>query len=65
MVKEFSNLSKINASANALIDAGRLFTSINPVIAKVTFFCDPLFRIELHYSKRTGFKAGLASITTL
>jgi hypothetical protein len=61
--KKLSNLTKIDAVANAWINAGRLLPSIDPVITEVTFLCHTFFRIELHHSKRTGFKSSLTSDT--
>lgn len=57
--------TKMNASPDALIDASRPLSSINAMIAKMTFFHHTLLRIELHHAKRTSLHTGLASITRL
>jgi hypothetical protein len=64
-VDEFPYLSKMNTSANTLIDAGRLFPLIDPVIAEMTFLRHTFFRIKLHHSKRTDFKTGFTSHASL
>jgi hypothetical protein len=55
----------MNASSDTLIDTSRPFSSINAVIAEMTFFHHTLLRIELHHAKRTSLHTGLASITGL
>ncbi len=55
----------MDAPANAFIDTGWLFPSINPVIAEMTFFSHAFNGIELHHSKRTGLEAGLTAVANL
>ena len=57
--------TEMNASADTLIDAGRPFSSINAMIAEMTFFHDTLLRVELHHAKRTSLHTGSASSTCL
>jgi hypothetical protein len=52
--------TKIDASTNALINTGKSLSSVNSGIAEMTFFCNALFRIELHHSKWAGFNTSLA-----
>jgi hypothetical protein len=64
-VEEFPYLSKMDTSANTLIDAGRPFSLIDPVIAEMAFLRHTFFRIKLHHSKRTDLKTGFTSHTSL
>jgi len=55
----------MDAVSGALIDAGRLFSTIKAVIAKMAFFRHPFLGVELHHSKRTGLEASLTTIAGL
>jgi hypothetical protein len=59
--KQLLHLAKMDAASNALIDAGRLFPSINSMVTEMTFFSHTFIGIELHNSKRTGLEAGLTT----
>jgi hypothetical protein len=53
-IEEFSDFTEINASADTDIHARRLFTSVDSVIAEVTFLCNPFLSIKLHHPEGTG-----------
>ena len=57
--------TEMNAPADTLVDTSRPFSSINAVVAEMTFFYDTLLRVELHHAKRTGLHTGPAPSTCL